>query len=152
MPLKNWYLKTIFRDMTTTEYMRFERISVDQIEYDPDQDLLSHLDRPQQEEGEEDLYDDRLCHWELVTRRVLQPDAGEFHPSTVPDDFRDEFFEPGTDILKPEKSVDLMRDYGARGLQIIVKFANIELTPAKPEYEGGTCKKYFIFRIFLSNF
>jgi len=31
-----------------------------------------------------------------------------------------------------------MRDYGHRGLQVIVKLANIELTPEKPEYEGGT--------------
>ncbi|KAF9481713.1 hypothetical protein BDN70DRAFT_919662, partial [Pholiota conissans] len=31
-----------------------------------------------------------------------------------------------------------LRDaYGKRGLQVIVKLANIELTPEKPEYEGG---------------
>jgi hypothetical protein len=124
-----------------TEYMRFERITVDYVEYDPDQDLMSLPDRPQREDDEDDdLYEDRIWQWELVTRRVIQPDAGQFHPPTVPDNLRDEFFEPGTDVLKAEKTVDLRRDYGHRGLQVIVKLANIELTPDKPEYEGGTCK------------
>lgn len=50
----------------------------------------------------------------------------------------DEYFEPGTSELKAEKTVDLKRDYTHRGLQVIVKLANIELTPEKPEYEGGT--------------
>jgi hypothetical protein len=123
------------------EYMRFERITIDSVQYDPNQDLESLPDRPQQEDDEDqDLYDDRVWQWELVTRRVVQPDAGEFHPPTVPNHLRDDFFEPGTDILKAEKSVHLKRDYGHRGLQVIVKLANIELTPDKPEYEGGTCK------------
>jgi hypothetical protein len=40
--------------------------------------------------------------------------------------------------LKEELRVDLARDYAKRGLQIIVKLANIHLTPEKPEYAGGT--------------
>ena len=146
-PLKTHYTSPIFGDVTT-EYLRFERIAVKCIEYDPDQNLLSYPDRPQQGDDEdEDEYEDRLWQWEHATRRVLQPDAGEFHPPTVPDAYRDEFFQPGTDILKPEKSVDLKRDYGDRGLQVIVKLANIELTPDKPEYEGGTCKTFSNFQI-----
>jgi hypothetical protein len=34
--------------------------------------------------------------------------------------------------------VDLMRDQQETGLQVIVKLANIELTPEKPEYDGGS--------------
>ena len=34
--------------------------------------------------------------------------------------------------------VDIKRDYAHRGLQVVVKLANIELTPEKPTYEGGT--------------
>ena len=34
--------------------------------------------------------------------------------------------------------MDIKRDYAHRGLQIVVKLANIELTPEKPTYEGGT--------------
>ena len=37
-------------------------------------------------------------------------------------------------------TLDLREVYGKHGrpLQIIVKLANIELTPEKPKYEGGT--------------
>lgn len=34
--------------------------------------------------------------------------------------------------------VDLRKQYGGQGLQVIVKLANIELTPEKPTYEGGS--------------
>ncbi|EDR01452.1 uncharacterized protein LACBIDRAFT_295569 [Laccaria bicolor S238N-H82] len=34
--------------------------------------------------------------------------------------------------------LNLREMYASRGLQIIVKLANIELTPEKPKYEGGT--------------
>lgn len=37
-----------------------------------------------------------------------------------------------------QEPVDLKKDYGERGLQIIVKLANIHLTPEKPRYEGGS--------------
>ncbi|KAF8202926.1 hypothetical protein BJ912DRAFT_1018769 [Pholiota molesta] len=32
----------------------------------------------------------------------------------------------------------LREEYGKRGLQVIVKLANIELTPEKPQYDGGS--------------
>ncbi|KAF8647144.1 hypothetical protein AX16_006975 [Volvariella volvacea WC 439] len=44
----------------------------------------------------------------------------------------------GTRPLPEEEIVDLVKEYGDRGLQVIVKLANIHLTPEKPEYEGGT--------------
>ena len=37
-----------------------------------------------------------------------------------------------------EGMVDLKKHFEDEGLQIIVKLANIHLTPEKPEYEGGT--------------
>ncbi len=144
-PLKTEYTISMYPNDPNadpqTEYLRFERIRVNTINYDQDQDLDSLPVRPEREDGEiEWRYENRLWQWELATRRVLQPDAGKFHPPTVPDNLRDQFFQPGTDILRPEKMVDLRRDYGNRGLQVIVKLANIELTPDEPEYEGGTCK------------
>lgn len=39
---------------------------------------------------------------------------------------------------KPEKEVDIQKLFGDTGLQVIVKLANIELSPEKPEYEGGS--------------
>jgi hypothetical protein len=54
--------------------------------------------------------------------KLVQPDIGFFRP-------------PAPTTNAP---VDLKRDYAHRGLQVIVKLANIHLTPEKPEYEGGS--------------
>jgi len=51
---------------------------------------------------------------------------------------RDQFFEDGTQNLKPEKTVDLRGDYSENGLQVTVKLANIHLTPKKPKCKGGS--------------
>lgn len=34
--------------------------------------------------------------------------------------------------------VDLEKEFAEHGLQVIIKLANIHLTPEKPEYPGGT--------------
>lgn len=46
-------------------------------------------------------------------------------------------FEPPRDNNE-EMLVDLRRDYGQSGLQVIVKLANIHLTPENPRYLGGS--------------
>ncbi|KAF9469551.1 hypothetical protein BDZ94DRAFT_1316716 [Collybia nuda] len=56
-----------------------------------------------------------------ITRRVVQPEPGEFLP-----------FE------EPQFPVDLLKHYLTRGLQIIVKLTDIHLTPEKPVYSGDT--------------
>ena len=71
-------------------------------------------------------------------QEIIQPEPGPFQPPSVPDHMVPEFFDETTQTLKPEKAVDLRRDYGKRGLQVIVKLANIHLTPEKPNYEGGS--------------
>ncbi|KAF8646019.1 hypothetical protein AX16_007444 [Volvariella volvacea WC 439] len=40
--------------------------------------------------------------------------------------------------LRGAKRFDLVKQFKDKGLQVIVKLANIHLTPGKPEYEGGT--------------
>jgi hypothetical protein len=81
---------------------------------------------------DEDIDDET---WETVTEEeeaaldekyhqnkdTILPDAGGFVAPSLP--------------ISP--MVDLRRDYAHRGLQIILKLANIELTPDKPESEGG---------------
>ncbi len=66
-------------------------------------------------EGDVDMIDDDNPE-DIV---VLQPEPGMF---TAREDAPD---------------VDLRKDFGST-LQVIVKLANIHLTPDKPEYEGGT--------------
>ena len=44
-------------------------------------------------------------------------------------------FEPP---IEPDPTIDLKEDYAKSGLQVIVKLANIHLTPENPSYEGGS--------------
>lgn len=97
-------------------------------------------EQPQQEDDEDDEeFEQRKAQWEedMGTERVLRPEPGEFTLPKVPEHMRDDYFETGSETLKREKTVDLRRDFGKRGLQIIVKLANIQLTPENPDYDGG---------------
>jgi hypothetical protein len=77
-------------------------------------------------------YHRRWEEWKNGPRTIVKPEPGQFVPptviqvDTVPDSNHD------------ERQVDLKREFGERGLQIIVKLANIHLTPEKPHYTGGT--------------
>ena len=44
-------------------------------------------------------------------------------------------FEPPSE---PDPTIDLKKEYAKSGLQVIVKLANIHLTPEKPSYDGGS--------------
>ena len=100
-----------------------ERIKLDSLTFDPDPDNIPRSEWPQKEEGEtQSDFFERQWQWEKDTRKVVRPEPENFHPPPTTD-------HPG---------VDLARDYHDRGLQVIVKLANIELTPEKPSYEGGT--------------
>jgi hypothetical protein len=91
-------------------------------EYDPDPENGPETDGPQQEPGEDRYhYWDRREKWYRQTRRLVLPEpTGPFLPLPEPAKF------------------DLKARFANRGLQVIVKLANIELTPEKPEYEGGS--------------
>ena len=101
------------------------RINYTRCEYNPDPESWPEEEKPPQlpDETEYD-YSERIEEWEYDTRRVVRPEPGEF---------ASEKFEGGDRI-----KVDLKEEFAERGLQIIVKLANIHLTPEKPEYAGGT--------------
>lgn len=91
-----------------------------ELKFDPDPDLMGEDERPPREEDEdEEVYNERVQEWERETRRAVQPEPGVFEPW-------------------PETRIDLRKEYAHPGLQVIVKLANIELTPDKPKYEGGS--------------
>ncbi|KAF6763599.1 hypothetical protein DFP72DRAFT_479215 [Ephemerocybe angulata] len=98
------------------------RIPFTEAKYDPDPGSRSF--GPAQEEGEShDAWYARLDVWSQWcedTRRVVLPEPGEFEPLAAPD------------------PLSLKELCAERPLQVIVKLANIELTPGKPEYEGGS--------------
>ncbi|KZV96699.1 hypothetical protein EXIGLDRAFT_642899 [Exidia glandulosa HHB12029] len=75
------------------------------------------LQEPEKEDGEDDYaYYDRLDEWEEA--RVMHPDPEEYDPA------------------RAERKIHYtLRD---REIQVIVKLANIHLTPENPSYPGGS--------------
>lgn len=81
------------------------------------------------ESGEEvDEYD----YGPQVGRTFVPPDAREFDSTRFP------AFLGGPEREDEQGKIDLERKYKDSGLQVIVKLANIQLTPDKPAYDGGS--------------
>jgi hypothetical protein len=74
-----------------------------------------------------DDIEERREQWER-TREVVRPEPRQFVPPSAIQ----------VDLSHDERKVDLKQECAERGLQIIVKLANIHLTPEKPSYGGGT--------------
>ncbi|UCK59226.1 hypothetical protein AFCA_002048 [Aspergillus flavus] len=73
-------------------------------------------------EAEEDAYYELLEAWD-ASRPIILPEPGEFRPHEETE----------------YKRVDLRKKFPGQRIQVIVKLANIELTPESPDYEGGSC-------------
>lgn len=99
------------------------RITYDKIEYDSDAEgwLESHGLQQQPDEAEWEWYD-RSHKWIYDNRTIIKPEPRPFTPPRTKKGYK-EF---------------RLEDYAKTGLQVIVKLANIELTPEKPEYAGGS--------------
>ncbi|KAJ5987197.1 hypothetical protein N7451_011562 [Penicillium sp. IBT 35674x] len=82
---------------------------------------LNHLEpEPVQGPDETDrAHWQRLMEWER-TGTIKQPEPREFTE------------------YKSRNPIDIQKLFGDTGLQVIVKLANIELSPEKPGYEGGS--------------
>lgn len=82
---------------------------------------------PEPTEPEGDYDEDKYCedHWAwLASRPIKQPEPGRFDRTYTLDYY--------------DQAVNLREQFKDQNLQVIVKLANIELTPEKPDYEGGT--------------
>jgi hypothetical protein len=123
---------------TTDSSFCFKRIEYHSVDYDPcSPDYVPEEEQPQQEEDEDNRdFWDRELEWrrEYCQNHLVLPDPGDFEP-------------PNKDILSTllssttedvESGVNLWNQYNHKNLQVIVKLANIQLTPEKPSYEGGT--------------
>ncbi|KAJ1711433.1 hypothetical protein NYO67_6445 [Aspergillus flavus] len=73
-------------------------------------------------EAEEDAYYELLEAWD-ASRPIILPEPGESR----------------THEETGYKRVDLRKEFPGQRIQVIVKLANIELTPESPDYEGGSC-------------
>lgn len=78
--------------------------------------------RPEQDPDESNFdYSQRIYWWEQDNGQIVKPEPGNFMTP-----------------LEDTEYLDLKTQFAERGIQIIVKLANIHLTPEKPEYGGGT--------------
>ncbi|KAJ6109415.1 hypothetical protein N7486_001650 [Penicillium sp. IBT 16267x] len=99
----------------TGEIYNSSRIEYFRVEYD------EHLE-PQPEQGPDENDDDyynRVEVWES-NQTIKKPEPGEFKE------------------YKPDEKINIQKQFGETGLQVIVKLANIELSPERPEYKGGS--------------
>ncbi|OGM49977.1 hypothetical protein ABOM_001243 [Aspergillus bombycis] len=94
---------------------RHSRIVYDNVEYRPTSIPEPNFDDYTNDEE----YDQKYQEWQN-SQQILLPEPGKFTP------------------LNTTPEIDLWEKFHESGLQVIVKLANIELTPEKPEYEGGT--------------
>lgn len=117
---------------------RPRRITPQGIEYDPGPDEISESEWPQREEGEDDDdFQERSDEWRKTL--LVQPEPEAFEPPIIPKyKFLDEISMAKVRVYDSDDMIDLYRDYAGTGLQVIVKLANIHLTPEKPRYDGGS--------------
>lgn len=97
-----------------------ERITYTKVEYEDDGS--TEPEYPEEATVDNDVHDEweeHMAAW-YKTRRIVKPEPGEFKP-------REEREKP-----------NFVKDFSEGKIQVIVKLANIELTPEKPEYEGGS--------------
>ncbi|KAG5639577.1 hypothetical protein H0H81_010778 [Sphagnurus paluster] len=60
-------------------------------------------------------------------------------PQKQEDEDEDAFLERRADWYEEQRNVvNIWKDYAETGIQVVIKLANIHLTPEKPEYEGGS--------------
>ncbi|KAF6763669.1 hypothetical protein DFP72DRAFT_873115 [Ephemerocybe angulata] len=116
-----WNL-TLAPHVSPDEYSIPRRISYESCTYNPDPER-DETNRPLEEDSPDEAAWDAALeawhHWCVATRRVELPEPPhEFEPLPEPEPF------------------NLKDAYGR--LQVIVKIANIELTPEKPQYSGGS--------------
>jgi hypothetical protein len=114
------------------------RIKYDRVKYDPDPANGPDEHGPRQQENEEDYqFWERRDQWIKDTRRIVKPEPTKFRYPFYSRSLNKKLYNSKTE-LKQEYIVDLFKDFKSRGLQIIVKLANIHLSPEKPNYAGGT--------------
>jgi hypothetical protein len=112
-------------DLSLTALQNRSKLPVNRIEVPQ---YFKFLDESGAEIDQNKWYDEG----DELERTLVLPDAGDFDSDCLP------AFLGGPERVKKEEKIDLERKYKDSGPQVIVKLANIELTPDKPEYEGGS--------------
>lgn len=97
-----------------------ERITYTEVKYEDGG--TTEPEFPEEATVDDDVYDkweERMAAW-YKTQSIVKPEPGEFKPR------------------EGREKPSFAKDFSEGKIQVIVKLANIELTPEKPEYEGGS--------------
>ncbi|KAH8427366.1 DUF4246 domain-containing protein [Aspergillus melleus] len=107
--------------LTRVEYEDKPRIPYERVKFldhpDPEPEMPADDGDSDAMEEYYEMYDE----WENTTPIKL-PEPGRFKPRHP----------------KPEHVINLREQFAGHGLQVVVKLANIELTPESPDYDGGS--------------
>ncbi|KAF2163027.1 hypothetical protein M409DRAFT_26474 [Zasmidium cellare ATCC 36951] len=118
------------KTLTSTERMNYpSRIDSDNaywIDHDAEQDSKDDDDEDEDEDEDEDDEDEDERH---RNRTLVMPEPDDY---AVRKDYTYPDWNPAPSV------VDLRKNWAKQGLQVIVKLANIHLTPEKPTYDGGS--------------
>lgn len=105
------------------------RIEYKKAEYYPlSKEMEQKMPKRQPREAE-NLYDERLEEWRMNHLTAVQPDAKKFIPWAVPQWMMPNLPPDLPTPVRIEQDVSLNRDYGERGLQLIVRILSAELRP-----------------------
>lgn len=111
--------RTLSSVLDTYEIDKKPRVEMEHCDYDYPQGR--EMPEDYREDTGENKYE-RKDQWLKNTRVLVMPEPGEY----------EHWKQPG------KVKVDLRGQFSERGLQVIVKLANIHLTSEQPEYEGGS--------------
>ncbi|KAL4909565.1 hypothetical protein BDW74DRAFT_83181 [Aspergillus multicolor] len=110
----------LWESSLTEKPFRGDRIKFKEVEYEEDIEPEPKYPEDDAEEGGFDEYEEHRSAW-YARRRIKQPEPQEFK------------------VTKPiYDNLNFTKHFPDHKFQVIVKLANIELTPEKPDYEGGT--------------
>ena len=113
------------------------RIEYRKVEYHPlPKDIQDQEPTPQENEPEIE-YGDRLLDWQRKHWKAVQPDCGKFIPWAVPQWMMSELPLTLATPIRVEQEVDLNKEYSHRGLQLITRLFNIEMSPETPSFQSG---------------
>ncbi|KAJ5115280.1 Protein of unknown function DUF4246 [Penicillium alfredii] len=112
------------------------RIEYHKAEYYPlPKDIADQIPKIQPREAQTE-FDERYEKWCIETYRSIQPDAGTFLPWAVPPWLMNKLPEDLPSPVRIEQGVELNKDYGECGLQVITRILGVDLKPEDPYFQS----------------
>lgn len=111
---------------------RIELQEVRYVEKNPGKTEPKPEESPQEERGN---YEDRLRAWRRKWFKAVQPEPGKFAPVGIPPELMDEMPPAEKNKHRILDMMNLKKEYGHRGLQVLLRIADMKPTPDEPVFE-----------------